>query len=197
MSERGFMTGAALPTLESGRVRLRWLTAADVPSLFTIFGDPVVTRYWGHPVLPDLNAATALLADIHQRFANETLFQWGLELVANRVLIGTCTLASLDRQNRRAELGFALARVYWGNGYMSEALPTLLDFGFTHMQLHRVTADSDPQNQSSIRILERLGFRREGLLREHYLIHGAPQDSIVYGLLRSEWQQGDQTRLNF
>jgi RimJ/RimL family protein N-acetyltransferase len=117
------------------------------------------------------------------------LFQWGLALLDTDMVIGTCTLASLDPENRRADLGFALARAYWGKGYMGEALRVLLRFGFSAMQLHRLTADTDPRNAASIRTLERLGFRREGYLREHYLLHGERQDSILYGLLRSDWEQ--------
>jgi len=148
-----------------------------------------VTRYWGHPVLRDLSAATALFEEIRARFADRILFQWGVALLDTDVVIGTCTLAALDMENRRAELGFALARPNWRRGYMSEALPILLQFAFCEMQLHRVWADTDPRNSPSIRVLERLGFRREGLLREHYWVQDEPQDGLVYGLLGSEWQQ--------
>ena len=189
MNSVGFNLTMALPTLSAQRVRLRWLEDKDVPALFTIFGDPQVTRcYWGQPVLPNPSAAAALLADIRQKFAEEQLFQWGVALADTGALIGTCTLASLDAANRRADLGFALARAYWGHGHMQEALRVLLRFAFSDLQLRRLTADTDPRNAPAIRTLERLGFRREGLLREHYLLHGEPQDSILYGLLRSDWQ---------
>jgi RimJ/RimL family protein N-acetyltransferase len=162
------------------------LTEADIPALFTIFGDPEVTRYWGFAILPDLSAAAALLADIHQKFSDGTLFQWGVETV-DSVLVGTCTLANLDWPNRRAELGFALGQAFWGRGYMTAALPAVIDFAFHRLGLHRLYADTDPRNGPSIRLLKRLGFRQEGLLREHYLVQGEPQDAVVYGLLRSEW----------
>jgi len=181
-----FEVGDRLPTLDAGRVRLRWLTDADVKVLFAIFGDPEVTRYWGFAVLPDLAAADALLADVHRGFRAGTLFQWGVE-AAGGPLVGTCTLAGLDRANRRAELGFALGRAHWGRGYMASALPAVLEFAFTKLGLGRLVADTDPRNVASIRALERLGFRREGVLREHYLIQGEPQDAVVYGLLRTEW----------
>ena len=138
--------------------------------------------------MSDLTAAVALLADIHEQFRKRTLLQWGVELGATGDLVGTCTLAALDPKNRRAELGFALGRRYWGQGYMAEALPVLLRFAFDELQLHRVTDDTDPRNQPSIRVLERLGFRREGLLRQYYLVQGEAQDAVVYGLLRSESQ---------
>jgi RimJ/RimL family protein N-acetyltransferase len=183
-----FDLGDRLPTLDAGRVRLRWLTEADVPALFAVFGDPEVTRYWGVATLPDLAAAGALLAKIHAHFRAGTLFQWGVE--AGGEVVGTCTLAALDPANRRAELGFALGRPHQGRGYMASALPAVLGFAFGRLGLHRVHADTDPRNAPSIRALERLGFRREGVLREHYLVQGEPQDAVVYGLLRSEWARG-------
>jgi RimJ/RimL family protein N-acetyltransferase len=186
MTAAKFELGDCLPTLDAGRVRLRWLTDADVPALFTVFGDPEVTRYWGHAVLPDLAAAAALLADIQRHFRAGTLFQWGVEATDGQV-VGTCTLAGIDPANRRAELGFALGRAHWGRGYMTAALPAVLAFAFDRLGLHRVFADTDPRNAASIRTLDRLGFVREGLLREHYLVQGEPQDAIVYGLLRTEW----------
>ncbi|HEY5910041.1 MAG TPA: GNAT family N-acetyltransferase [Verrucomicrobiae bacterium] len=191
MTREGFDLRSTLPTLRARRVRLRWMTESDVPSLFSIFGDREVTRYWGHAVLPDPGAARVLLEEIHTRFAHRSLLQWGVALLATDVVIGTCTLAALDAENRRAELGFALARAYWGQGYMSEALPVLLRFGFSELRLHRVWADTDPRNAASIRALERHGFRREGFLREHYLVQGEPQHAVVYGLLRSEWQRAN------
>ncbi|HXI51903.1 MAG TPA: GNAT family protein, partial [Candidatus Saccharimonadales bacterium] len=70
---------------------------------------------------------------------------------------------------------------------MAAALPTLLEFAFGRLGLQRVCADADPQNTPSIRVLERLGFVREGLLRQHYFVQGEAQDALVYGLLKSEW----------
>jgi RimJ/RimL family protein N-acetyltransferase len=175
-----------LPTLDAGRVRLRWLTSLDAPQLLAIFGDPEVVRYWGFAALPDLDAATALVAEIHSAFRAGTLLEWGVETTGGE-LVGTCCLARLDRANRRAELGYALGRAYWGRGYMSDALLAVIDFAFGTLRLQRVYADTDPRNARSIRSLQRLGFQREGCLREHYLVQGEPQDAVVYGLLRSEW----------
>ncbi len=182
-----FKFGNRLPTLDGGRVKLRWLTDHDVPAIFSIFGDPEVARYWGFAKLSDLAAGAALLAEIHKEFRSGTLFQWGVE-AADGHLVGTCTLARIDLSNRRAELGFALGRAFWGRGYMAAALTVLLEFAFGRLGLHRVFADTDPRNARSIRLLERLGFRREGVLREHYWVQGEPQDGVVYGLLRSEWK---------
>src|SRR5262249_12714693 len=164
-------------------------TGVDIPALFAIFGNPEVTRYWGFAVLPDIAAAARLLEQIHQGFRARTLFQWGVEATGGP-LVGTCTLSQLDSTNRRAEVGFALGQAFWGQGYMAAALPALIQFAFGRLGLQRLFADADPRNASSIRALEGLGFRREGLLREHYLAQGEPQDAVVYGLLRWEWLCG-------
>ena len=105
----------------------------------------------------------------------------------DNLVMGTCTLAQLDEQNRRAELGFALGREHWGNGYMREALVALFDFAFGELKLHRLEADVDPRNAASIHLLERLGFKKEGYLRERWWVNGEIQDTLFYGLLQREW----------
>lgn len=178
-----------LPSITTERLRLRWLTPADVPALFAIFGDPEVCRYWSRPALHDLAAAQALHAEIVQYFADRSLLQWGLaERTSDRV-VGTCTLAALSLEHRRAEVGFALARAEWGRGYVAEALPALIAFAFDTLALHRLEADVDPRNARSIRLLERVGFRREGYLRQRYHVAGEVQDAVLYGLLRGEWER--------
>lgn len=117
----------------------------------------------------------------------QTLFQWGIERHEDERIIGTCTLAGIDHVNRRAELGYALRRNCRGCGYMTEALGRLLSYSFVEMNFHCLEADVDPRNTPSIQLLERLGFRKEGHLRERWLTESEAQDSYFYGLLRSEW----------
>lgn len=175
-----------LPTIETERLALRWLRDEDVPHLFEIFSNLEVMRYWSSPPLQDLAGAEALLREIRQYFEARTLFQWGVALKEDDRVIGTCTLSSLSESNRRAEIGYALGRAWWGKGYMTEALPALLRFAFSTLDLHRIEADVDPRNLASLRSVESLGFRREGYLRERYFVNGEVQDSVIYGLLRSE-----------
>jgi RimJ/RimL family protein N-acetyltransferase len=182
------IAGDRLPTLNAERVALRWLTEADVPDLFAVFGDPAVMRYWSSPPLVDDAAARELLAEIHELFAKGTLHQWGVGLIDSGEIIGTCTLTSWQAESRRAELGFALGRKHWGHGYMSEALTALLNYAFGELDLNRLEADVDPRNRGSRRLLERLGFVPEGLLRERWILAGEVQDSKLYGLLARQWK---------
>lgn len=179
----------ALPTIPTERLRLRALTPADAPALFAVFGDPAVCRYWSRPALPDFAAAVALTEEIRALFAARTLFQWGIAERGTDTVVGTCTLAALSAEHRRAEVGFALARRVWGRGYIAESLPALVGFAFAVLDLHRLEADVDPRNAASIRALERAGFAREGCQRERYFLHGEVQDAVLYGLLRRDWMR--------
>lgn len=189
-SEPTFDWGEALPVLEGVRVRLRPLGDADVPALFAIFGDVEAMRYWGTPALADLDGARDLLEDIRRHFAAKTLFQWGVARRDDDAVIGTTTIFQLDHVNRRGEIGFAIDRAQWGQGYASDAVTTLIRFAFEQLELHRIEADPDPNNAASIKVLRKQGFVREGLLRERYLVHGEVQDAEYYGLLRREWEGG-------
>ena len=179
--------GPHLPPIDTPRLRLRWLTADDIPSLFAIFSDPEVMAYWSSPPLEDNNAAARLLEEIHEHFAKKTLFQWGVARREDDAVIGTCTLHALSPEHKRAEIGYAVGRAEWGKGYGAEAAGAMIRYAFETLDLHRLEADVDPRNGASIRCLERLGFQREGYARERYHLYGTVHDSVLYGLLRREW----------
>jgi [ribosomal protein S5]-alanine N-acetyltransferase len=176
-----------LPTIEGERVCLRWLNDDDVNALFSIFSDPKVMQYWSSLPLEDTKAAQELLAVIRDGFQRKTLFQWGISLYRDNTVIGTCTLYHIDTRNRRAEIGYALGSKYWKNGFMQEALRLLIDYCFNSLNFHRLEADIDPLNAASIKLVERLGFQKEGYLRERWLVGGNAQDSLIYGLLKNDW----------
>ena len=113
----------------------------------------------------------------------------GIDSVADRRLLGTCALWRIDAQCRRAELGYILDFHAWGRGYMNEALSGLLDYGFTELDLNRIEADTDARNERSARLLERLGFLKEGLFRERCIVNDEISDSAMYGLLLRDWIQ--------
>lgn len=185
------LTGASiLPTLETPRLRLRWMTEADIPALFELFSHPEVTRYWSWSAYTEVAQAERLLRNVHKYFAERSLFQWGFARREDDRIMGTCTLAELSAQHRRASLGYALNHAYWGQGYGREAVRRVVEFGFTSLELHRLEADVDPSNASSIQVLEGLGFQREGYQRQRYFLNGETQDAVLYGLLRPEWRQG-------
>ncbi|HEY0460407.1 MAG TPA: GNAT family N-acetyltransferase [Pyrinomonadaceae bacterium] len=183
------LDGEKLPIIEARRVRLRHLEESDTDSLFEIFSDREAMRFWSTPPFTSRAEAANLLAEIHEFFRQKSLFQWGIALRENDGIIGTATLFRFDRQSRRAEIGYILNRRFWGNGFINEALAALLEFAFEKLSLNRIEADIDPRNAASARVVERLGFRREGLLRERWIVGGERQDTLFYGLLESDWNK--------
>ena len=155
--------------------------------IFKIFSDPDVTRYWGFSTLVDFEQAEEFIRQTQEGYSSRQLLQWGLTDPAQDEIIGTCAFAGWSAEHRRAEIGYALRRDRWGEGIMAEVLPELIRFGFEQMNLNRIEADADPRNGRSIRNLERLGFVREGVMRQRYLVNGELQDAIVFSLLRRDW----------
>jgi RimJ/RimL family protein N-acetyltransferase len=182
--------GDALPTLDAPRVLLRWLTAQDVDAIYAIFSDPQMMKYWSTPPMEARAEAEDLLVRIHRQFVDKSGFQWGVERKSDGELLGTCTLFSIHVANMRAEVGYCLHSAHWGQGYMREALSALFDYAFGVLKLRRLEADVDPNNAGSLRILARMGFQREGLLRERWNVGGEVQDSVFLGLLAREWKNG-------
>jgi ribosomal-protein-alanine N-acetyltransferase len=179
-----------LPTIDADRVRLRWISADDVDAFYAVYSNPEVMRYWSTPPLADRAAAVNLIEKIHADWQRRLILKWGVALRSDDRLIGSITLFNLDFTHRRAEIGYALGRDYWGKGYMNEALMAVLKHAFEVLELHRIEADIDPRNTASIKTVERLGFQREGYLRERWQINGEIQDAFFYGLLKQEWVGG-------
>lgn len=174
--------------LDTPRLRLRPLRNGDEPALWNIFSDPVVMRYWSTPPWTDLGKAEAMIASDARDLPVGVHLRLGLEPLAGGPVIGTCTLFDFVPDSRRCEIGYALGSAHWGRGLMHEALAALIDLGFGALALRRIEADIDPRNAGSARILERLGFVREGLMRERWQVGEEISDTAFYGLLRADWR---------
>jgi len=184
------MAGLDAVTLRTERLCLRPLCSADAPALWVIFSDPRVMRYWSTPPWASIELAHAFIDNSLAAMRAGDAIRLGLERRDDTQLIGQCTLFDFRQPSRRAELGYALNAGAWGQGLMHEALGALLDHAFGELALHRVEADIDPRNAASARSLERLGFQREGLLRERWIVAGEVSDTALYGLLARDWRAG-------
>ncbi len=174
--------------LRTARLQLRPLVASDAEALYAIFSDPLVMRYWSTSPWTDPAQAEARIAEEAAGMRAGRSLRLALVPIAGGALIGTCSLFKLDEASRRAEIGYALARSAWGAGLMHEALQALVGHAFDALQLRRLEADIDPRNTASARSLERLGFVREGVLRERWIVDGEVSDSALYGLLQRDWR---------
>lgn len=174
-------------SLTTERLLLRPLVPADAQALFAVFADPAVMRYWSTPPWASISQAHELIAKDQSAHATGAYIRLGIRLASTAELVGMATLFDFVAQCRRAEIGYALAASAWGRGYMHEALTALIGFGFEELDLNRIEADVDPRNAASALCLERLGFHKEGRLRERWIVAGEVSDTDLYGLLRSDW----------
>ena len=173
--------------LETARLLLRPFVPEDAATLFAIYSDPRVIRYWSSPGWTGIEQAHALIDDDLDGMERNTHLRLGVVRWDTGELIGQCVLYAFMRQCRRAEIGYLLHADHWKQGFMHEALTALLDFAFGTLDLHRIEADVDPRNQASVRTMERLGFQKEGYLRERWIVAGEISDTQFFGLLAREW----------
>jgi ribosomal-protein-alanine N-acetyltransferase len=179
----------AYPRLETTRLVLRALRMEDADFIFKEWGDPLVTYYMrDEDPLKTREQAEEMLRPLQTPEKMPHFKWWGIEIKDGGHLIGTCGYCRWDKQHHHAEIGYDLWPDYWGQGLMPEVLQALIGFGFEKMDLNRVEATTHTENQRSQRVLAKLGFQREGLLREYYCRDGVYNDQVQFSLLRREWQ---------
>jgi [ribosomal protein S5]-alanine N-acetyltransferase len=174
--------------LQSPRLSLLPLSDGDAPALFAQGSDERVMRYGSSLPWETIAQATAKIQRHRLGVAAGESICLVIRSRSDQRFLGTVDLFQIDSQSRRAELGYSLVFEAWGQGYMTEALTVVLDHAFEQLGLNRIEADVDPRNAPSIACLERLGFQREGLLRERWILGGEVSDSVFYGLLRADWR---------
>ncbi|MFE9680531.1 GNAT family N-acetyltransferase [Streptomyces sp. NPDC002701] len=172
--------------LETPRLVLRRFRAEDAAPLAAYRSDPEVARYQGWSAPVALEAAARLVRALAAGSPQEPgWFQYAVELRADHCLVGDVGVR-LHENRLQAEIGFTLAAARQGHGYAAEAVGAVLDDLFGRRGLHRVSAECDVRNIRSARLLRRLGFVQEGLLRHGSWIKGEWTDDLLFGLLSSD-----------
>lgn len=174
--------------LVTERLKLRWMTAADTQAHYAVRSDPEVARYLSRGPWTELAQAAESIESTLANYASGDGLRLAITLRDSGQLIGDACLFHFVDDSRRCEVGYVLGRPCWGQGYALEALEALLGYGFDTLDLNRVEADIDPGNTASGRVLEKLGFRREGYMPERWIVNGEPADTVFYGLLRRDWR---------
>ena len=176
------------PTLVTARLRLRPFTDADADALYALHGDAFVLRYWDAPPWTEPARAERFLATCRQLAEEGTGARLAMDRATDGAFLGWCGLTRWNPDFRSASLGYCLTEAAWGQGYATEAAGALLRWAFDTLDLNRVQAETDTRNVASARVLEKVGFVREGTLREDCVVNGVVSDSWVFGLLRREWR---------
>jgi RimJ/RimL family protein N-acetyltransferase len=184
------MTGMSLPTptLSTDRLLLRPFADTDADALWRLHSNARVLRYWDSPPWTDPARAERFLAVCREMADEGTGVRLAIDRQADGVFLGWITLSRWNPTHHAASLGYCFDEPAWGHGYATEAARAVLGWAFDTLDLNRVQAEADTRNVASARVLQKLGFVREGTLREDCVVDGEVSDSWVFGLLRREWR---------
>jgi len=172
--------------LKTDDLQLRPSNPTDAEGMLAMLSDQESMRYWSDQPISDLDAAIEVLDQDLESDAQGNSMCWAITFNGQDKMIGKCILFQFSRENR-AEIGYILNRKYWRQGLTYQALGAVIDFAFNTLKLHRIEADVDTENLASIGLLEKLGFKREGLFRERWRVYDEWQDSLMLGLLKQDW----------
>lgn len=177
------------PELETQRLRLRELNLSDTEFIFKHFSNDKVCEF-----LLDEEAFTSLdeaieLVNSYTNPEQKKFNRWGIVRKEDNKLIGTCGFHCWDQTNNITEIGYDLWHKYWGQGYMTEVLKSVIQSGIDNMKLNRIQAYVSLENDRSSGLLKKLGFTNEGIVRDKHFYHGSYYDHYCFSLLKREWTE--------
>jgi ribosomal-protein-alanine N-acetyltransferase len=174
------------PLLETERLFFRQITAAHAPDIFRLRTDEKVIKYVDRLPMKNMQEAMDLVKLISDSFDNNNGIAWAIESKETKRTVGDISFWKLIKEHHRAEIGYSALPEYWGKGLMTEAIKKVIEYGFSVMKLHSIEANVNPDNQPSIKLLERAGFVREAYFKENYYFDGKFVDSAIYSLINKK-----------
>jgi RimJ/RimL family protein N-acetyltransferase len=178
---------SAQPTIKTERLTLRPYMMADAPAVQRIVSDRELastTLSIPHPYPED--GAVEWLKSIEPNWSNGSGAVYAITLTSTGELVGSIDLR-IKPEHRHAEIGYIIAREYWGNGYVTEAAMAMLRLGFETLNLNRIYAHHMTHNPASGRVMRKIGMRYEGTMRQHIIKWGEVRDIAFYGITREQW----------
>lgn len=174
--------------LRTARLVLRDFQRADLAAYAELAGDPHTKRFHSEDEATPEKAEQLL--NLFLAWAEEQprqRFQLAITLPSGE-LLGSCGVRVTSASERQASFGCELAREYWGRGYAEEGSRAVIDYGFRHLGLHRIYAETIAENEAAVRLAQKLGMRVEGVLRENRRFQGRWWSTTVLAVLESEWR---------
>ncbi len=177
------------------RLLLRDFVTDDWPDVLAYQCDPRYLQFypWADRTEAEVRRFVKLFVD-QQTERPRRNFQFAITFPDGGQVIGNIGIRRKPENDWEADIGYELAPEYWGRGYATEAALAIVDFGFRELGLHRISSWCIADNAASARVLERVGLRPEGRLRENEHFKGRWWDTLLYGLLESEWRTSATSR---
>jgi ribosomal-protein-alanine N-acetyltransferase len=176
-----------LPPLETPRLLLRKLMLTDAEDVFVYAADPMVSRYVLWTTHETRSDSIAFVKNMVRKYEQGEACEWALVYKETHTVIGTCGFVGYSQEHACAEVGYALAKHYWRQGIMQEALLAVFQFAFSQLGINRLEARCLVPNVASQKTLERAGMRFEGILRDKLNVKGRFEDVKYYAILRNEF----------
>ncbi|MBB4826062.1 ribosomal-protein-alanine N-acetyltransferase [Sporosarcina luteola] len=151
--------------IQTERLVLRKMKLSDSDCLFDIWSDPEVTKFMNINSFADKKQAIDMIEFLDKLSLDNKAIRYSIIELESNSIIGTCGYNSVDFSNAKAEIGYDLSKSYWGKGYATEAVRSLLDYAFNTLKFNRIEAKVQPENKSSIKVLQKLNFTFEGTMR--------------------------------
>ena len=171
------------PALYTERLMLRELTEEDALAILICFSNPDVLRFYGQSPLANENQVKQIIRNFAINYENRRGIKWGIAVKGEAGIIGTIGFQEWSQEHKRADISYALVPEHWGKGYAIEAVSTVISYGFQELNLTRIGALVFTENVSSIKLLEKLGFEKEGVLKKFMYQDGVPYDTNIYSLV--------------
>lgn len=176
--------------IKTRRLIIRDYVEGDWPQVYAYVKDPSFWKHQaGEPPSEDRVKALVQWSVQEQGQAPRTNYFLAVADQKSGELVGEAVLKVMPPGHGQGEIGFGVARSYWRKGYGTEIARALVDVAFDQLQLHRVAAQCAPENKVSIRVMQKLGMAREGLLREHYRVGDAYWSTVIYAVLAREYEK--------
>ncbi|SFD85283.1 ribosomal-protein-alanine N-acetyltransferase [Chitinophaga sp. CF118] len=177
-----------VPTLTTQNLVLRPIIEKDIAALFALFSCEPVMKFMDVERFTNVSEAAQMVTFFRDKLESGEGIRWAICLKASDELIGTCGYHHISKTNYKAEIGYDLLPDWWGKGIMTHSIHRLLKYGFEQMQLNRIEAIVDPVNTLSYKLLDRLGFQREGLHRQSFFEKGRFIDVYIYSMLQGDYK---------
>ena len=180
--------------LETERLLMRPIKTGDRDEIFAYRRDKEINQYqgWIPETLEDVDVFIGKISN--QINVPESWFQFVIIEQASRKIVGDLGIHFIDPENKQVEIGCTLNMCFQNRGYATEAVKRVIDYLFNELKKHRITTSIDPGNINSIRLVERIGFRKEAHFVESLFLNGKWVDDIIYALIEKEWN-GEKTHV--
>lgn len=173
------------PCIYTKRLELIEIQQNHLHDIYKLYSNTEVTKYYNINPFTNIQEAQKTIDLFQNRFNDNTGIRWGISLKDKKNIIGTLGYNNLCK-NHRASIGYDLEKTHWNQGYITEALNAIINYGFTELEINRIEAEVMQGNINSEKVLEKLNFTKEGVLREWMLWNGTHYDMSMFSLLKSE-----------